>query len=211
MAHYHCNTIHHGVAPTQQPSTSLYAKLFHLTQRYHNGYDHHGGKGVKLNRRVDVSRCRRFCRKQDVGVGIVHAAADGCSSANSQPHLLVHLLALNSFFDEVDCSMNTLKRKREYPDSSVPPPQGWKRHFSRSSGQEYFLHVESNHTQWEYPSQSEVENPIAARKRRDDAERERANALRLRREEKDSSRSRRGDAMALGTTMNTLMRNNPDS
>ena len=73
--------------------------------------------------------------------------------------------------------MNTLGRKRENPDPSVPPPQGWERHFS-SSGQEYFVHRQTDHTQWEYPSQSEVENPIAAKKRRDNAERERADALR---------------------------------
>ena len=115
----------------------------------------------------------------------MHAVAAGCSSAHSQPHLLVHLFAFNSFVDEVDCSMNTLKRKRENPDPSVPPPPGWKRLFSESCRREYFLHVESKHTQWEYPSRREVENPIEAKKRRVDAESKRADALRREKREEE--------------------------
>ncbi len=94
-------------ASTQPPSTSLYAKPFHLPQRHHNGYDHHGGKEAELNRRFDVSRCRRFfCRNRmqaGIGIAIVHAAAALDAQVlvhrltASPPHRLVHLLATNSF------------------------------------------------------------------------------------------------------------------
>ena len=66
--------------------------------------------------------------------------------------------------------------------TTVIPPPGWERHVSTSFEREYFVHVATNHRQWEFPSQSEVDDPIAAKKRRDDAETEKQRAVALRRE-----------------------------
>ena len=63
--------------------------------------------------------------------------------------------------------------KRKNPHSSKSPPPGWERHWSTKFGREFFLHVESGHKQWEFPSKSEIDDPIAAKKKRVDAEKAR--------------------------------------
>ena len=55
----------------------------------------------------------------------------------------------------------------------------------------------TNHTQWKYPSQSEDENQIAAKKRRDNAERERADADALRQEKKKEEKLQRSYLTAI--------------
>lgn len=63
----------------------------------------------------------------------------------------------------------------ENEENEAPPP-GWVRCFSNSAQREYFVHVATDHAQWEYPSQTEVDDPILAKKRRDDAEAEKQRA-----------------------------------
>ncbi|KAK1742957.1 hypothetical protein QTG54_006554 [Skeletonema marinoi] len=68
-------------------------------------------------------------------------------------------------------------------DKEEPPPPGWVRCFSKSAKRPYYLHVATKHSQWEYPSQTEVKNPTLAKKRRDNAEAEKQRAEALRQEE----------------------------
>ena len=67
-------------------------------------------------------------------------------------------------------------------DPPIAPP-GWRRYFSTKSRQHYYVHQASNHSQWTYPTESEVADPIAAKKKRDYAEAEKEKAERRRREE----------------------------
>ena len=78
-------------------------------------------------------------------------------------------------------TMNAQRKKTP----TVPPP-GWERYFSTTFDREYFVHVQTKHRQWEYPTSSEVDDPIAAKKRRDEAEtkKQQAEALRLQEEAK---------------------------
>ncbi len=61
-------------------------------------------------------------------------------------------------------------------EENEAPPPGWMRCFSKSESRYYYLHIETDHTQWEYPSQTEVDDPLLAKKRRDDAEAEKRRA-----------------------------------
>ena len=68
-------------------------------------------------------------------------------------------------------------------DKEEAPPPGWVRCFSKSAKRPYYLHVATKHSQWEYPSQTEVKNPTLAKRRRDNAEAEKQRAEALRQEE----------------------------
>eukprot|EP00984_Skeletonema_dohrnii_P029307 scaffold19795_cov62-Skeletonema_dohrnii-CCMP3373.AAC.2 len=68
-------------------------------------------------------------------------------------------------------------------DKEEAPPPGWVSCFSKSAKRPYYLHVATKHSQWEYPSQTEVKNPTLAKKRRDNAEAEKQRAEALRQEE----------------------------
>jgi len=50
-------------------------------------------------------------------------------------------------------------------------PEGWSKGFSRSQNRNYFCHAESKHTQWHFPTASDAADPVKAKERAKDAER----------------------------------------
>jgi N-terminal region of glycosyl transferase group 7/N-terminal domain of galactosyltransferase/WW domain len=52
-------------------------------------------------------------------------------------------------------------------DHSLPLPSGWSRGYSKSQKRTYYFHAETKHTQWHFPTASEVADPIKAKKRAD--------------------------------------------
>jgi hypothetical protein len=52
-------------------------------------------------------------------------------------------------------------------DHSLPLPSGWSRGYSNSQKRTYYFHAETKHTQWHFPTASEVADPIKAKKRAD--------------------------------------------
>ena len=84
--------------------------------------------------------------------------------------------------------MNVQEKETSNTDEQpLPPPLGWKLHYSASEKKHYYFHPPSNYSQWTCPTKSEFDNPIAAKKKRDDAEaereRRRAATRRMREEE----------------------------
>jgi hypothetical protein len=51
--------------------------------------------------------------------------------------------------------------------NEVPLPPGWKRGYSNSQKRTYYFHEETKHTQWHFPTASEVADPTKAKKRAD--------------------------------------------
>lgn len=51
--------------------------------------------------------------------------------------------------------------------SDAPMPPGWKRGFSNSQQRTYYFHGDTKHTQWHFPTASEVADPTKAKKRAD--------------------------------------------
>jgi len=43
-------------------------------------------------------------------------------------------------------------------------PTGWRKGYSRSQGLEYYYHAEAKHTQWHFPTESDVANPFNVKK-----------------------------------------------
>ena len=50
-------------------------------------------------------------------------------------------------------------------DSKNPLPAGWSRGYSNSQKRTYYFHAETKHTQWHFPTASEVADPNKAKKR----------------------------------------------
>lgn len=58
--------------------------------------------------------------------------------------------------------------------SDLPLPKGWSRGYSKSQQRYYYSHAETKHTQWHFPTASEVADPQKAKKRAEEnQERER--------------------------------------
>ena len=51
--------------------------------------------------------------------------------------------------------------------SNTPLPSGWNRGFSNSQNRTYYFHAATKHTQWHFPTASEVADPTKAKKRAD--------------------------------------------
>lgn len=70
------------------------------------------------------------------------------------------------------CSLNS-PSKRSSPctllmspnDTNPPLPNGWTKGFSNSQKRFYYVHAESKHTQWHFPTASEAVDPLKAKQR----------------------------------------------
>lgn len=88
-------------------------------------------------------------------------------------------------------------------------PLGWVRCFSNSAQREYFVHVETDHSQWEYPTASEVDDLIFANQRRDDAETEKRRADAAARKKEALSKQKEEDLQQ--SYQNAIQRTNEEA
>mmetsp|Transcript_12238 Transcript_12238/g.25933 ORF Transcript_12238/g.25933 Transcript_12238/m.25933 type:complete len:413 (+) Transcript_12238:72-1310(+) len=72
-------------------------------------------------------------------------------------------------------------------------PSGWTKGYSKSQKRYYYSHSETKHTQWHFPTASEVADPAKAKKRAEDNVRQEKERMRQRKEVAVSSSSSSGE------------------
>jgi len=72
------------------------------------------------------------------------------------------------------------------PHANDPLPPGWSRVYSNSQKRNYYVHQETKHNQWHFPTASEAKDPWKAKQRA-------AEAKRKRKEEREETKKQRPD------------------
>ncbi len=85
--------------------------------------------------------------------------------------------------------------------SSILPP-GWSVRYSHSKGRYYCYHEQKDYAQWTIPTAMEAADPALAKKRRDDAERERTKFKERAASILDDIAAKRARSEHLGSTSN---------
>ena len=92
----------------------------------------------------------------------------------------------------------------------MPLPKGWIRAFSNSQQRFFYSHKETKHTQWHFPTMSEVADPWMAKRRAQDNQQREAQKIQQKRKQQQQQRQQQQSPTSLSSKRSRLNNNDDD-